>query len=137
MTIRASGKTVVPTPHFIIGESPGPQTHARPDVPGLSVAYVRVTRKRSREVFTHLLWMVREPPRPGGRVVVPMADIWVAAAWVIPIFAGATGALLFGYFRFFRWSQVEERQVADFDAAVRTVAHLPARRTRGDARVAA
>jgi len=50
---------------------------------------------------------------------------------------GATGALLFGYLRFCRSFQVEERQAADVDAAVRTVAHLPAPRTRGEARAAA
>jgi hypothetical protein len=104
-------------------------------VPGLSVAYVRVTS--SREAFTHLLRVVREPPRPGGRVVVPMTDIWVVAAWVISIFAGAAGALLFGYFRFFRWSEAEVRQAADGDADVRTVARLPARRTSGEAHAAA
>jgi len=111
--------------------------HARPDVPSLSAAYVRVTRTRSREVFTHLLRVVKEPPRSGGRMVVPMTDIWAAAAWVIPFFAGAAGALLFGYLRFFLWSQTEERQAADGDADVRTVARLPALRTSGEARAAA
>jgi len=66
-----------------------------------------------------------------------MTDIWVAAAWVIPIFAGAAGALLFGYLRFLRWSRAEERQAADIDAAVRTVARLPAPWIRSDARAAA
>ena len=90
--------------------------HACPDVPSLSVAYVRVTRRR---------------------VVVPMTDIWVAAAWVMPIFAAAAGTLLFGYLRFLRWSQAEERQAMDVDAAVKTVARLPAPWTRSDARAAA
>lgn len=66
-----------------------------------------------------------------------MTDIWVAAAWVMPILAGAAGALLFGYLRFLRWSQAEERQAPDVDAAVRTVARLPAPRTRSDTRAAA
>jgi hypothetical protein len=66
-----------------------------------------------------------------------MTDIWVAAAWVIPIFAGAAGALLFGYLRFLRWSRAEERQAADIEASVRTVARLPALCIRSDARAAA
>lgn len=66
-----------------------------------------------------------------------MTDIWAAAAWVIPVFAGAAGALLFGYLRFLRWSQAEEPQAADGDAANRTVARFPGRRTRGEARAAA
>jgi hypothetical protein len=41
-----------------------------------------------------------------------MANIWVAAAWVFPLFAGAAGALLFGYLRFLRWSQADDRQAA-------------------------
>lgn len=41
-----------------------------------------------------------------------MADIWEAAAWVVPIFTGASGALLFGYLRFDRWSQADDRQAA-------------------------
>jgi len=53
-----------------------------------------------------------------------MADIWVAAAWVVPIFAAASGGLLVGYFRFFRWSQADDRQAANGDAAVRAVRPL-------------
>ncbi len=53
-----------------------------------------------------------------------MADIWVAAAWVVPIFAVALGALLFGYLRFFQWSQADDRQAANGDVAVRAVRPL-------------
>lgn len=41
-----------------------------------------------------------------------MADIWEAAAWVVPIFTGASGALLFGYLRFDRWARADDRQAA-------------------------
>ena len=53
-----------------------------------------------------------------------MTDIWVAAAWVVPIFAGASGALLFGYLWFFRRSQADDRQAANGDAAVRAMRPL-------------
>lgn len=53
-----------------------------------------------------------------------MADMWVAATWVIPIFAVATGALLFGYLRFSRWSQADDRQAANGDVAVGAVRPL-------------
>jgi hypothetical protein len=62
-----------------------------------------------------------------------MADIWVAAAWMIPLFLAAAGGLLFGYLRFFRLSQAEEQQAASALATVRQV-RPPSRMPRGQTR---
>jgi hypothetical protein len=53
-----------------------------------------------------------------------MANLWEAAAWVVPVFTGASGALVFGYLRFLRWSQADERQAAIGDVIVGQVPPL-------------
>lgn len=48
----------------------------------------------------------------------------MAAAWMIPLFAGATGGLLFGYLRFLRWSEEDERRASQGESSAYRIDHL-------------
>ena len=58
----------------------------------------------------------------------------MVAAWINPLFAGVTGGLLFGYLRFLRWSEEDERRAVGGESAACRIDHLRGQRRRDEGR---